>query len=57
MVRFSGTNDESSGSHRAAVGQILQYLQALAHHVVARLSFDMCDKAHPAGIALLARIV
>jgi len=24
---------------------------------VARLSFDMCDKAHPAGIALLARIV
>ena len=45
------------GADRAAMGQIFQDLQTLAHHVMALLALDMGHKAHPAGIALLARIV
>ena len=44
-------------THRAAVVQVLQNLQGLAHDGVALLTLDVGDKAHTTSIVLLVGLV
>jgi hypothetical protein len=44
-------------SLRAAMGEVLQHLKALAHDVMGLLPFDVDDKPNPAGILFVLRII
>jgi len=48
---------EFVGPHGAAVVEIGQNLQALLHHGMAFLAFDVGHKAHTAGVVLVRRVV